>query len=158
MENWRKIEMEKNKELQNNKERNTTNKDTNEWITVRNNLKQNKVSKIENKIETKNQFEKLNEMETRHFNIEIRELSEKQCNGSNESNYNKNKDPEIDQCNLIMKNVKLIINSDKEDLDKILELRNEKSKLIRKIMNIEWEKTKQSTTYGIIKNTIKKIE
>ena len=56
-----------------------------------------------------------------------------------------------------MKNVKLIINSDKEDLDKILELRNEKSKLIRKIMNIEWEKTKQSTTYGIIKNTIKKI-
>ena len=157
LENWRKIELEKNKELQNNKERNTTNKDTNEWITVRNNLKQNKVSKIENKIETKNQFEKLNEMETRHFNIEIRELSEKQCNGSNESNYNKNKDPEIDQCNLIMKNVKLIINSDKEDLDKILELRNEKSKLIRKIMNIEWEKTKKSTTYGIIKNTIKKL-
>jgi len=45
--------MEKNKQMQNNKERITPNKDTNEWVTVRNNLKQNKVSKIENKIETK---------------------------------------------------------------------------------------------------------
>ena len=89
--------------------------------------------------------------------IETRELNKKKCNGSDESNYSENKDQEIDQCNLIMKNVKLIINSEKEDIDKILEIRNEKSKLIRKIMNLEWETTKQNTTYGIIRNAIKKI-
>ena len=38
--------MEKNKELQNNDERTSLNKDTNEWVKVRNSLKQNKVSKI----------------------------------------------------------------------------------------------------------------
>ena len=41
LENWKKIEMEKYKKLQNNKEKMIPNKGKNEWVNVRNNLKQN---------------------------------------------------------------------------------------------------------------------
>ena len=55
--------------MQNNEERITPNKDTNEWVKVRNNLKQNKVSTIKHKIETKNKFEELKEFDTRQLKI-----------------------------------------------------------------------------------------
>ena len=76
LENWRKIEMEKIKELQNNEERITPNKDTNEWVKVRNNLKQNKVSTIKHKIETKNKFEKLTSIPVIPLHILYRETIE----------------------------------------------------------------------------------
>ena len=45
LENWKRIEMEKNKKFQSSEEKIISNKENNEWMNDRNNFKQNKVNK-----------------------------------------------------------------------------------------------------------------
>merc|ERR1712121_150953 len=47
LENWKKIEKEKNKRIQNDQEKTKPNNKSNEWINDGNNLKQNKVNEIQ---------------------------------------------------------------------------------------------------------------
>merc|ERR1711888_513652 len=47
LDNWKKIEKEKNKKIQNDQEKIKPNNKSNEWINVRKNFKQNKVNEIQ---------------------------------------------------------------------------------------------------------------